>query len=177
VDDDNAHSGGRSWFCRDEPQVKDQVVALVDGFEIIDGSTVLGFHHLFDLEPFWDGGRLEYSTDGGSSWQDILRGDGATVGDNSGRLLRGAYTGFVSVGTGHPFGGEKAWTGFLGSWTETVVDLADFIGLTVRFRWRLGCDRSDARVGWWVDDVVLRTTSSCRTSELPEPRETTGRLP
>ena len=177
VVDDNAHSGSRSWFCRNEPQVKDQVVALVDGFEIIDGSTVLGFHHFFDLEPFWDGGRLEYSTDGGSSWQDILRGDGATVGDNPARFLRGAYTGFVSVGTGHPFGGEPAWTGFYDGWIESVVDLADFVGLTVQFRWRLGCDRSDARVGWWLDDVVLRTTSKCQTLELPEPREPQGRLP
>ncbi|MEX1311862.1 MAG: S8 family serine peptidase, partial [Candidatus Sulfomarinibacteraceae bacterium] len=177
VVDDNAHSGGRSWFCRNEPQVKDQVVGLVDGFEITDDSTVLGFHHFFDLEPFWDGGRLEYSTDGGSTWQDILRGDGATVADNGSRLVRGGYTGFVSVGTGHPFGGEPAWTGFHDRWIESVVDLADFVGLTVHFRWRLGCDRSDARVGWWLDDVELRTTSSCQTIELPPPRSSQGRVP
>ncbi len=51
-------------------------------------------------------------TDGGSTWHDILLGDGSTVGEDPGRFINGAYTGFVSVGTGHPFGGERAWTGF-----------------------------------------------------------------
>ncbi len=75
---------------------------------------------------FWDGGRLEYSTDGGSSWHDILLGDDETVGDNPGRFVSGPYSGFVSVGTGHPFGGERAWTGFDTGWTETVVESCRF---------------------------------------------------
>jgi hypothetical protein len=174
---DLAHSGSRSWFCRNEPRIKDQVLGLTDAFEILDDSTVIGFFHFYDLEAFWDGGRFEYSTDGGSSWHDILKGDSSTVGDNPDRFNSGAYTGFVSVGTGHPFGGERAWTGFDTGWTETVVNLEDFVGLAVQFRWRLGCDRSDARIGWWVDDVELRTTTKCETVELPPPRTITGRRP
>jgi hypothetical protein len=111
------------------------------------------------------------------SWQDILLGDDATVGDNPDRFLSGPYSGFVSVGTGHPFGGERAWTGFAIGWTETVVSLADFVGLTVRFRWRLGCDRADARLGWWMDDVELSTTLKCDTVEPPSPRSPQGRHP
>ncbi len=174
---DFTHSGSRSWFCQNEPRVKDQVLGLVDGFAIEDESTVISFFHFYDLEPFWDGGRFEFSTDGGSTWHDILLGDGATVGDNQERFLSGPYTGFVSVGTGHPFGGERAWTGFDNGWTETVIDLADFVGLTVHFRWRLGCDRADARIGWWVDDVEIRTTSKCETVEAPPPRPVEGRRP
>jgi hypothetical protein len=177
VVDGDAHSGRRSWFCANEPRIKDQVVGLTPEFEITDATTELAFHHLFDLEPFWDGGRLEFSTDGGASWHDVLSGDGGAIPANPARIVRGAYTGFVSVGTGHPFGGEKAWTGFVEGWIETVVGLADFVGLTVQFRWRLGCDRSDARVGWWLDDVVLRTTSSCESVVLPPPRATGGRRP
>jgi len=177
VVDDLVYDGNRSWFCSNEPRVKDQVLGLTDAFEILDDSTVISFFHFYDLEPFWDGGRLEYSTDGGSSWHDVLLGDGSTVGDNPDRFISGAYTGFVSVGTGHPFGGERAWTGFDTGWTETVVNLADFVGLTVQLRWRLGCDRSDARVGWWVDNVELRTTTKCETVELPPPRSGAGRRP
>jgi hypothetical protein len=177
VVDDNAHGGSRSWFCRNEPRIKDQVVGLTPEFEIADPTTELAFHHLFDLEPFWDGGRLEYSTDGGASWHDILSGDGATVPAADDRFVRGGYTGFVSVGTGHPFGGSPAWTGFDDRWWETVVALRDFVGLSVGFRWRLGCDRSDARVGWWLDEVELRTTTRCETVELPPPRETGDRRP
>jgi subtilisin family serine protease len=177
VVEDFTHGGSRSWFCSNEPRVKDQVLGLVAPFAIDDESTVLSFFHFYDLEPFWDGGRLEYSTDGGSTWHDILLGDGVTVGDNPERFLKGPYTGFVSVGTGHPFGGERAWTGFDNGWTETVIDLADFVGLTVQFRWRLGCDRADARVGWWLDDVELRTTSRCETVQPPAPRFSQGRHP
>ena len=177
VVEDFTHSGSRSWFCLNESRIKDQVLGLVDGFAIDDESTVISFFHFYDLEPFWDGGRFEYSTDGGSTWHDILHGDGSTVGENPGRFISGPYTGFVSVGTGHPFGGERAWTGFDIGWTETVIDLADFVGLTLHFRWRLGCDRADARIGWWVDDVEIRTTSKCETIELPSPRSSKGRHP
>lgn len=177
VVEDAAHTGYRSWFCRDEPRVKDQVVGLTEEFQIADATTVLAFAHLFDLEPFWDGGRLEVSTDGGSSWRDILDGDGSTVAPNPARFLAGGYTGFISPGTGNPLAGAAAWTGFDVGWTTTVVDLADFVGLGVRFRWRLGCDQSDARVGWWLDDVELRTTSRCETVESPPPRPVRGRRP
>jgi hypothetical protein len=177
VVEDFTHGGSRSWFCRNEPRIKDQVLGLLDGFAIDDESTVISFFHFYDVEPFWDGGRFEFSTDGGSTWHDILHGDGSTVGENPERFISGPYTGFVSVGTGHPFGGERAWTGFDHGWTETVIDLADFLGLTVQFRWRLGCDRVDARVGWWVDDVEVRTTSTCETVQPPAPRFSQGRHP
>jgi hypothetical protein len=177
VVDDIAHSGSRSWFCVNEPVIKDQVVGLVEGLEITDQTTVLAFHHLFDLEIFWDGGRLEYSTDGGSSWQDVLQGDGLTVPENPERFLRGGYSGTISFGTGNPLALSRAWTGFVDDWTEVVVDLGDFVGLTVHFRWRLGCDRSEARLGWWLDDVELRRTTTCETISLPAPRHPGGRRP
>ena len=75
VVDDDAHGGSRSWFCRNEPRIKDQVVGLTPEFEITDATTELAFHHLFDLEPFWDGGRLEYSTDGGATWSSVTAVD------------------------------------------------------------------------------------------------------
>jgi hypothetical protein len=175
--DDLAFDGRRSWFCADESRVKDQVVGLLEAFAVADEDTVLAFSHLYDLEPFYDGGRLEYSTDGGVTWHDILDGDGAGVAPDPTRFLRGGYSGFVSVGTGHPFGGEAAWTGFDGGWTRSEVSLAAFVGRTVRFRWRLGCDRSDARSGWWLDAVELRTTATCQPITAPAPRPAGGRRP
>ncbi len=177
VVDDRAFDGTHSWFCANEPRVKDQVVGLIEPVEITGSTTVLALSHLFDLEPFWDGGRLEYSTDGGATWQDILRGGGGAVGDNPNRFLRGGYSGFVSSGTGHPFGGEPAWTGFVDGWFETVVDLGDFAGLTVALRWRLGCDRSDARTGWWLDNVRLIRTVACEPIAPPAPRAGGERRP
>jgi len=170
-----AFDGERSWFCANEPVVKDQVVGFVDAIEIDDQSTILVFHQLFDLETFWDGGRLEYSTDDGETWHDILSGDGGGVAENPDRFIRGGYNGIASPGTGHPFGGQRVWTGFNGVWTETTVALGDFVGESLLLRWRLGCDRSEARVGWWIDRIELRTTTVCETTSLPPPRGGLGR--
>lgn len=177
VVEEGALSGRRSWFCANEPRVKDQVLELLPAFEITDPTTELAFVHSFDLEPFWDGGRLEFSIDGGVAWHDVLAGDGSAIPADPDRFVRGGYTGFVSVGTGHPFGGEPAWTGFLDGVTETVVDLGAFVGRTVRFRWRLGCDRDQARVGWWIDDVEIRTTTRCVSVSAPQPRAAGDRRP
>jgi hypothetical protein len=169
--DDRAVTGRRSWFCRNEPVIKDQVVALSEAFHVVDATMVLSFRHLYDLEPFWDGGRIEYSSDGGGSWHDILRGDGSRVVDNPERFVRGGYSGTISAGTGNPLAGSRAWTGYFGGWTETVIDLSDFVGTSLRFRWRLGCDASQARTGWWLDDVELRLTHPCETAPTTPPRD------
>jgi hypothetical protein len=175
--DDLAHTGDRSWFCADEPAVKDQVVELDPGRSVSDPTTVLVFHHRFEHEAFWDGGRLEYSTDNGASWHDILAGDGATVQANPHRFLEGGYRGRLGYGTGTPLAGEQAWTGVTGGWVKTVVDLGDLVGLEPRFRWRLVCDSSEAGAGWWVDDVELWLTRRCTSVSLPSPREIGGRRP
>jgi hypothetical protein len=172
-----AFDGRRSWFCAGESRVKDQVVELLESFVVADDDTVVAFVHLVDLEPFYDGGRLEYSTDGGATWQDILDGDGAGVAPDPARFLRGGYSGFVSVGTGHPFAGEAAWTGFGDGWTLSEVSLAGFVGRSVRFRWRLGCDRSEARSGWWLDAVEVRRTTTCEPVRALPPRPGGGRRP
>ena len=177
VVDELAFRGDRSWFCADEAVVKDQVVELEQPVSVDDPNTVLAFYHLFDHEVFWDGGRLEYSSDGGATWHDILDGDGATVPANPGRFLLGGYTGTLSFGTGNPLAGERAWTGFVSGWLETVVDLADFAGLDLRLRWRLVCDASEAETGWWLDDVELWLTSSCTATTLSGPRAGGGRRP
>jgi len=177
VTGDVSHTGMHAWYCADESAIKDQVLELERDFRIDDPTMVLSFHHVFDHEIFWDGGRLEYSTDSGVSWHDILDGDGVTVAANPDRFLLGGYNGTLSFGTGNPLAGEWAWTGFVTGWLETVVDLGDMVGLDVRFRWRLGCDVTEAGTGWWLDDVELWLTRSCTTVTLPPPRDGVGRRP
>lgn len=41
------------------------------------------------------------------------------------------------------------------------VDLADFAGTNVQFRWRFGCDSSVTEVGWWVDDIRVFVGGMC----------------
>ena len=39
----------------------------------------------------------------------------------------------------------------------TTVDLAAWRNQTVKFRWRVGSGFFGGGVGWWIDDVVVRT--------------------
>ena len=42
-----------------------------------------------------------------------------------------------------------------------VVSLADFSGVSVRFRWRFGSDTSNASGGWWIDDIRVFAGTAC----------------
>ena len=167
---------GPHWFCANEPVVKDQVIELMETLSLPENTAaVLEFRHRFDLERLWDGGRIEYSTDGGATWQDILAGDGASVPANPGRIVEGGYPATLQIGTGsNPLAGERAWTGGSGGWTTSRVDLAELAGLDVNLRWRLGCDSSKAATGWWLDNVRVYWITACEPRQAETPRRGRG---
>lgn len=151
-----------SWFCSDEAVVKDQVVGLASAINAIPpgAPAVLEFWHRPDTELNWDGGVLEYSTDGGATWFDILQGDGGAIPADPARFLEGGYNLTLNA-SANPLGGRPAWSGSNASFSKVSVDASDFSGSSVLFRWRMGCDGSVSATGWWVDDVLLFAGSSC----------------
>lgn len=153
-----------AYFCSDEGFVKDQVLQTVGGIALSASPLiVLSFYHRVDTEANYDGGVLEYSTDGGANWFGILEGDGGTVPANSGRFSTGGYNSAISLFYESPIAGQAAWSGSMsgGSFFETRVDLSDMVGESLSLRWRMACDSSVSDVGWWVDDVRVFTGSSC----------------
>jgi len=98
----------------------------------------------------YDGGLLEYTTDGGANWQQV---DGA-------RLLTNPYTGPIDDGFSNPLANRDGWCGRQ-DWTRTVVDLSGLEGETVQFRYRIGTDSSVSADDWHIDDVRLQ---SCRVA-------------
>ena len=106
----------------------------------------LTFNTYRATESGYDGAVLEYSTDAGGTWQDILSGGGTFVS--------GGYNGVLSTSFSNPLGGRNAWTGNSGGFIYTVIDLNPALdGETVRFRWRMGSDNSQASTGIWIDNV------------------------
>jgi bacillopeptidase F (M6 metalloprotease family) len=99
----------------------------------------------------WDGGLLEISTNGGSSWTQITSAQMSTP-----------YTGALNDGPGN---GLQAWCNTV-PYRKTVVDLNSYAGQTVNFRFRASTDGSvgDTPLGWFVDDIKVQ---SCRIS-LPD---------
>ena len=117
------------------------------------------------MESSWDGGVLEYTVNDGASWFDILAGNGGSIPANSDRMVQGGYTQTLNSSS-NPIGGRQAWSGASTGWEQVLVDISDFAGQTVRFRWRLGCDGSVSDVGWWVDDVEVLQGSDCGSSVI-----------
>ncbi|MEM7479611.1 MAG: hypothetical protein AAF481_00435 [Acidobacteriota bacterium] len=143
-------------------------------FTGVAGGGVLEFYHRydFDFDGFVanDGGALEYSSDSGANWYDILAGeadnDPSSTAGNPLRFITGGYPtdpGEDIEANSNPLDGREGWAcdvdnPCLLSFGLVQVSLDDFSGQDVRFRWRFGTDDSagDAGEGWWVDDVEVR---------------------
>jgi lysyl endopeptidase len=129
----------------------------------------LSFFHRFDLESTFDGAVLEYSLDG-STWFDILAGNGGTIPANANRFTAGAYASTISTNATFqsPILGRRAWSGNSNTFINTTVDLSDFAGNSIQLRWRQATDTTVTRVGWWIDDIRISAPTACNAT-LPDP--------
>jgi hypothetical protein len=140
----SAHSPTQAWFGSDVAEITDK--SLVTSAVSITGSAFFSFWHTYNFEGNWDGGVLELSTDGGSSWADI----GALITSGNG------YNATLGTGYDNPLEGRNAWSGgTVGTMEEVVVDLTSYLGATAHIRFRIGCDNIIGDVGWYIDDVTL----------------------
>src|SRR5205814_4083578 len=119
-------------------------------------SASLTFWHWFDFEAapihYYDGGVLELSTDGGTSWADA----GSLITSNG-------YNRTLEAGTTNPLAGRSAWGSSIGNqWLQVQVNLVTYAGRNVLFRLRMGTDASNSGspLGWWIDDVALTYQAS-----------------
>jgi hypothetical protein len=124
-------------------------------------SAQLTFRNNYDLEAGatvgFDGGVLEFSTNGGSTWTDVIAGGGSFVANG--------YNRTISTGFGSPIAGRMAWSGNGGGYLTTTVNLpAALAGQSVLFRWRLATDSSVSDVGWRVDGIVITDGVVCSTT-------------
>lgn len=110
--------------------------------------STLSFWHRFNTEDGWDGGVVEISTDGGSSWSDL-----------GSKMIQNGYNGSLGSGSGNVLAGRQAFTGLTNSFIRTVVNLSSFAGQSIRIRFRFTTDDNTAPPGggWYVDDIVLYT--------------------
>ena len=113
-------------------------------FAGILGTTWLTFRHNFNLETGDDGGVLEISSNGGA-FQDVIAAGGS--------FIAGGYNATISTQFGSPIAGRPAWTGIIGGFITTTVNLPR--SSTIALRWRMGSDAGVAAQGWRVDNVLV----------------------
>ncbi|MBI5934472.1 MAG: M4 family metallopeptidase [Chloroflexi bacterium] len=160
----NATSGTTSLWGDDSYEKSDSF-ASTPGIALPAGTkNYLHFTHSFAFEVLnsvnYDGGVLEYSVNGGSSWVDAK--PLFSAGQN--------YKGVIKTGTGNRLGGKNAFVGDSHGYVDSRYDLSSLAGKTVRFRWRMGTSADHYSAGWHVDDVrVYRCVSIPAVPTLSAP--------
>ncbi|MCP4541012.1 MAG: DNRLRE domain-containing protein [Chloroflexi bacterium] len=125
----------------------------------LPSNAYLHFNHSFGFESnsagtvFYDGGVLEYSTTGGSSWTDA----GSLISDNN-------YNGTISSDYGNPLSDRSAFTADSRGYISSRANLSSLAGQNVRFRFRIGTDSEYYDYGWFIDDVRVYTCESTNTA-------------
>jgi bacillolysin len=145
-----ASSGVRQLNIKGSPDKTDSVAAMSAGVTV-PPSAFLHFKHAFDLESSYDGGALEYSTDGGTTWND------------AGPLFDGGQNYTATLNSGSTLGGRSTFTGSSHGYVSSRYNLASLAGKNVRFRFRQAGDSVIASTGWNVDDVRIYT---CATASV-----------
>jgi bacillolysin len=116
----------------------------------LPANAFLHFNHAHDFArnaiQRFTGGVVEYSTNGGTTWNDT-----ATL------YIGNGYNGTISGGTGNPLAGRKAFTSTSYGYQSSRLNLSTLSGQNVRFRFRIGADSGAGLIGWFVDDVRIYT--------------------
>ena len=147
LDSNFAHTGTMDLLGNDFPVGTSDSYAAMDISVGLPANAFLHFAHAHGFEdPNYDGGVLEYSTNGGASWTNAT-----TLFDTNG------YNGTIASGFGNPLGGIPGFVSDSHGYISSRLNLASLAGQSVRFRWRMGTDNIFVDMGWFVDDVRIYT--------------------
>jgi hypothetical protein len=153
-----AQSGEHFLYADDYPQYEGQTTDARARLQAIavPNNAFLHFAQAYEFEydssGNYDGGVLEYSTNGGATWVD------------AGSLMEfNGYRGTIFANHNNPLNGRAAFVGGSHGYIGTRLNLASLAGKTVMFRWRMGLDGSVAVGGWWLDNIRVYTCGPVTT--------------
>ena len=138
---DNANSGEYSWFVPNTEFINDQIVQILEPIAVTGEQPVLRFYHNYDITPGTDGGFVQISKNGGVNWDDV----GAQFFKN-GYQRPLAYTTI-------PVPNLQAFSGAVGDFVDSYIDLSPYQGEEISVRFRFGSNEGGAATGWYVDDI------------------------
>ncbi len=148
------HSPPQHWHA-DSPAAVSEVILVSPRFSLPAGQAPLTLQfwnsQIFEVATAgcYDGAILEITTDDGMTWAQA----------SNEILLTQPYNGLIASNFGNPLAGRPAWCGDQWEYLRNIVDLNAFAGQTVRFRFRVGTDRTVGRSagGWEIDDLTVQS--------------------
>jgi len=145
--------GDEDWVLRgaDVGGLSDTALLLPEVTPLAGIPFVLRFDHRFDFEAnddtLWDGGVIELSTDGGTTWRDVAE------------FVDPGYTGPLTDRASNPLSDRSAYSRNNPSFPASDPVRLDFgtmfAGERVRIRIRIATDVSVGAPGWEIDDLVF----------------------
>jgi uncharacterized repeat protein (TIGR01451 family) len=143
-----SHSAPYSMYVKNDTVAGDQKLEI-PSFSLPAGKMPrLHFWHKFNTEDGWDGGVVEITTNGGSTWNDL-----GPV------MVKNAYNSSLGAAPTCVLQTRQAFTGKIEDFQRTTVDLTNYAGSTAKIRFWFGSDDNTSApttpAGWFVDDILL----------------------
>jgi hypothetical protein len=153
----NAHSGINVFgtLINGQYTVGPLLSTLISRAIRLGSHSTLSFWHWYGTEEFYDGGNVKISTNAGTDWSLITPA--------------GGYDGLLSTGYENPIGGEMAFSGGSGPWSQEIFDLSMYDGELVIIKFDFGSDNLVViGSGWYIDDVSFefQTTDIDNKAEM-----------
>jgi uncharacterized repeat protein (TIGR01451 family) len=143
------NSPTHSWYATDPASTTN--FALTSAAFTANPLSVLSFWHYYITENYIDGGVVEVSTDGGTTWNSL-----------SPSFLQNSYNTTMNASSGLG-SGTRAFSGVSDDkFVKTVVDLSSYSGQSIKVRFRMQTNASNTGgtayastyEGWYVDDIL-----------------------
>lgn len=130
----------------------DSSIAMTRDISVPAGAS-MHFRHAFGFEASsftnYDGGVVEYSTNGGQTWLDAKN-----------LFAENGYPVTLAGDASHALAGRMAFGRVSNGYISSRLNLSPLAGQSVRFRFRIGADEYIPDYGWFIDDMRIYTCSS-----------------
>ncbi len=148
TDPANANGGTKYWYSENVGFGGQESMLTTTDAILIPPASSLVFIHKYATEAAYDGGVVEISTDGGTTWVYL---PGA-------KFSSGAYNGVIST-TNNPNIGTATLAAFSGAspgYITSIASLDNYANMNIKIRFRMVADALGGTVdGWYIDDVLV----------------------
>ncbi|MCK4940960.1 immune inhibitor A [candidate division WOR-3 bacterium] len=137
-----AHSGTQLWatiLAGVYANNANWTLTSQDYYDATEDNPLISFFHWYDIEGYYDGGNVKYSTDNGTTWL-LLHPVGGY--DDL------AYSGNAGIPA------ESCFCGISAGWEAEEFIIPVNAGQTVKLRFHFGTDASVTYPGWYIDDLA-----------------------
>lgn len=149
--DSGTTAGTTHWNVPNEKSSNDQTLQTAESIRLNGNNPAIRFTHKYDTELFYGSGIVEISTDNGNSWR-ILTEENILLNPYKDEFS------FFAI----PLPNGRGYTGTQNSFIDTYIDVSEFRGLDVLFRFRFGSDVDPNRApfstggdGWTIENFQL----------------------